>query len=99
MAREHCFFQTSNLENMSLFGQRGVYINNLLAESECSTGKYPTEVLHSCCIDREIARSIQQDRGWIFSRAVRTVEVSKFLTHGCCEATSVSLCGLLEWGS
>jgi hypothetical protein len=21
------------------------------------------------------------------------------LTHGCCEATSVSLCGLLEWGS
>ena len=30
----------------------------------------------SCCIDR--ARSIQQDRGWIFSRTARTVEVSKF---------------------
>ena len=49
--------------------------NNLLTESEGSTGKYPTEVLR---IDRAIARSIQQDRGWIFSRTARTVEVSKF---------------------
>ena len=32
----------------------------------------------SCCIDRAIARSIQQDRGWIFSRTARTVEISKF---------------------
>ena len=32
----------------------------------------------SCCIGRAIARSIQQDRGWIFSRTARTVEVSKF---------------------
>jgi hypothetical protein len=32
----------------------------------------------SCCIDRAIARSTQQDRGWIFSRTARTVEVSKF---------------------
>ena len=36
----------------------------------------------SCCIDRAIARSIQQDRGWIFSRAARTVEVSKFFLYG-----------------
>ena len=28
--------------------------------------------------DRAIARSVQQDRGWIFSRTARTVEVSKF---------------------
>jgi hypothetical protein len=32
----------------------------------------------SCCIDRAISRSVQQDRGWIFSRTARTVEVSKF---------------------
>jgi hypothetical protein len=32
----------------------------------------------SCCIDQAIARSIQQDRGWIFSRTARPVEVSKF---------------------
>ena len=32
----------------------------------------------SCCIDRAIPRSIQQDRGWIFSRTARTVGVSKF---------------------
>ena len=31
-----------------------------------------------CCIDRAIARSIQQDRGLIFYRAARTVKVSKF---------------------
>jgi hypothetical protein len=33
----------------------------------------------SCCIDLAIARSIQQDLGWIFSRTARTVEVSKLL--------------------
>jgi hypothetical protein len=32
----------------------------------------------TCCIDRVVARSIQQDRGWIFFRTARTVEVSKF---------------------
>jgi hypothetical protein len=46
--------------------------NNLLTESEGSTGKYPTEVLLYWPSD------IQQDRGWIFSRTARTVEVSKF---------------------
>ena len=35
----------------------------------------------SCCIGRAIARSIQQDRGWIFSRTARTVEVSKFFYY------------------
>jgi hypothetical protein len=32
-------------------------------------------------IDRAIARSIQQDRGWIFSRTARTIEVSKFFYY------------------
>jgi hypothetical protein len=32
----------------------------------------------SYCIDRAIARSIQQDRGGIFSRTAQTVEASKF---------------------
>ena len=35
----------------------------------------------SCCIDRAIARSVQQDRGLIFSRTARTVEVSKFFYY------------------
>jgi hypothetical protein len=56
-------------------GYFSLNINNLLTESEGSTGKYQPRF---CCIDRAIARSIQQDRGWIFSRSARTVEVSKF---------------------
>ena len=32
----------------------------------------------SCSIDLAIARLIQQDLGWIFSRTARTIEVSKF---------------------
>jgi hypothetical protein len=40
--------------------------NNLLTESEGSTGKYPTEVLLYWPSDA-VARSIQQDRGWIFT--------------------------------
>jgi hypothetical protein len=35
----------------------------------------------SCCIDRAIARSIQQDRGWIFSRTARTVEKFLIIWH------------------
>jgi hypothetical protein len=35
----------------------------------------------SCCIDRAIARSIQQDRGWIISLTARTVEVIKFFYY------------------
>ena len=31
----------------------------------------------SCCIDRTIARWMQEDRGWIFSHTARTVEVIK----------------------
>ena len=50
--------------------------NNLLTESEGSTGKYPTEVLLYWPSD------IQQDRGWIFSRTARTVEVSNFFLYG-----------------
>ena len=30
----------------------------------------------TCCVDRAIAMSIQQNRGWIFSRTSRMVEVS-----------------------
>ena len=52
-----------------------LYANNLLIESEGSTGNIQPR---SCCIDRVIARSIQQDRGWVFFRTARTVEVSKF---------------------
>ena len=37
--------------------------------------------LRSFCIDRAIARSIQQDRGWIFSRTAPTVEVSKLFFY------------------
>ena len=35
----------------------------------------------SCCIDRAIARSIQQDRGLIFSHTARTIEDSKFFYY------------------
>ena len=49
--------------------------NNLLTERENIQPR-------SCCTDRAIARSIQQDLGWIFSRTARTVEVSKFLLYG-----------------
>ena len=34
--------------------------------------------LRFCCIDRATARSIQQDRGLIFSGTARTNKVSKF---------------------
>ena len=56
--------------------KREIMINNLLT----STVRAVRENIQprSCCIDRAIARSIQQDRGWIFSRTARTVEVSKF---------------------
>ena len=50
-------------------GQIEGNINNLLTESEGCTGKYQTEVFLYCK---------QQDRGLIFSRTARTVEVSKF---------------------
>ena len=53
----------------------GIVINYLLTESEVFTVKYQTKV----CIDRVIARSIQQGRGLIFYRKNQTVEVNKFL--------------------
>ena len=36
----------------------------------------------TCCIDRAIARSIQQDRGWIFSRIARRTIVRLQKTVG-----------------
>jgi hypothetical protein len=48
-----CPFATKYIEKLQM------NINNLLTESEDITGKYPTK---DCCIDRAMARSIQQDR-------------------------------------
>jgi hypothetical protein len=48
-------------------------------ESDGSTGKNPTEDLLYWPSD--IARSIQQDRSWIFFRTARKVEVSKFFYY------------------